>query len=239
MSYNPYDDYPGGFSENDGTIDFYSRINALIREDMTILDLGAGRGAWYENDTNYYRRALRTLQGKVQRVVAVDIDEAVLENRTSDEQYLIKDGEIPLGDRVADMVIADYVLEHVDDVVHFAHEVDRVLKPGGWFCARTPHKYSYVSIAARLLRNPYHTSVLSKVQPGRKESDIFPTLYKMNTMKVIGKQFSRYKNFSFCFQTDPAYYFGSRRIFKCQRYLHQVTPKSFSGNIFAFLLKGE
>lgn len=35
----------GGFGANDGTLDFYLRINTALQPDMTIVDLGAGRGA--------------------------------------------------------------------------------------------------------------------------------------------------------------------------------------------------
>lgn len=32
----------GGFTSLDGTIEFYTRINALLTPDMTILDFGGG-----------------------------------------------------------------------------------------------------------------------------------------------------------------------------------------------------
>ena len=35
----------GGFTSLDGTIEFYTRINALLDPAMTVLDFGAGRGA--------------------------------------------------------------------------------------------------------------------------------------------------------------------------------------------------
>lgn len=35
----------GGFTRMDGTVEFYTRVNALLRPDMTVLDFGAGRGA--------------------------------------------------------------------------------------------------------------------------------------------------------------------------------------------------
>lgn len=32
----------GGFTSLDGTIEFYTRINALLASDMTVLDFGGG-----------------------------------------------------------------------------------------------------------------------------------------------------------------------------------------------------
>ena len=50
MSFNPSKNMVGGFTDNDGTIDFYLRVNSLINKDSIVLDLGAGRAAWYEDD---------------------------------------------------------------------------------------------------------------------------------------------------------------------------------------------
>ena len=43
-------EYFGDFFQNDGTIDFYLRIRTLINENSSILDYGAGRAKWYEDD---------------------------------------------------------------------------------------------------------------------------------------------------------------------------------------------
>ena len=57
-SFNPNAYKIGGYSENDGTIDFYSRINCLINDNSEVLDFGAGRGAWAE-DENVFRKKTR------------------------------------------------------------------------------------------------------------------------------------------------------------------------------------
>ena len=67
--FNPSSNMVGGYTENDGTIDFYSRINFLINENSNVLDYGAGRGAW-ANSQCEYRKKIRTLKGKVKRIYA-------------------------------------------------------------------------------------------------------------------------------------------------------------------------
>ena len=91
MSYNPYENLVGGFSTNDGTIDFYLRINSLIKKTDTVLDIGAGRGGWLEDDPCEIRKNVRLLKGKVNHLIAADVDISVLKNRASDKQILIKD----------------------------------------------------------------------------------------------------------------------------------------------------
>ena len=50
--YNYFNRLPGQFSTNDGTIDFYLRIRTLIDKKTVALDLGGGRGDWYNSKTN-------------------------------------------------------------------------------------------------------------------------------------------------------------------------------------------
>ena len=40
----------GGFTDIDGTVVFYLRVNSLINASSTVLDFGCGRGA-YDEDT--------------------------------------------------------------------------------------------------------------------------------------------------------------------------------------------
>ena len=107
--------------------------------------------------------------------------------------------KIPLDDNSMDIIVADWVLEHVLNPVEFSSEIYRVLKPGGIFCARTPHKYKYVSLFATLLKNKLRSKALNFIQPQKKEQDTFPTAYKLNTLKTIKKNFKNYKNFNYLY----------------------------------------
>jgi len=232
--YHPGSKFIGGFTPTDGTIEFYARIKALIRPEYRVLDLGAGRAEWFEDDNCAYRRDIRLLKGRVAEVIAVDVDDAVLKNRTSDRNLVIKD-KIPLPDESVDVIIADYVLEHVVDPTAFADEVHRLLRPGGIFCARTPHKYNYVSIGARLFKNKNHIRLLRRLQPSRKPEDIFPTAYKLNTLRDIRAFFSQFDDQSYVIRSDPAYFGGSSTMFGLLECLHHFAPRWFSGNVLVFM----
>lgn len=239
MDFKPYEHLPGGFSTSDGTIDLYLRIRSLLNDQSVVLDLGAGRAAWYEDDQVELRRNIRLLKGTAKKVIAVDIDDAVMTNQASDEQHVSEDGTIPIDDKSVDVIVADYVMEHVVDPSKFFGEIDRVLRPGGWFCARTPHKFSYVCVLARLLSNKYHVGILKYAQKDKKEEDTFPTYYRMNTISKVGSIFSGYKNHSFIARADPAYFFNSRIVYNIQEILHRIMFSQFSGNLVAFLKKPE
>lgn len=234
--YRPEQAYFGGYTPNDGTIEFYGRIKALARPDHVVLDYGAGRAAWFEDDKCEYRRQMQLFKGFVKEVIAADIDEIVMTNRSSDRNLVIG-RNVPLPDSSVDIVIADYVLEHVENPVEFSNEVFRLLKPSGLFCARTPHKYSYVAIGARMIPNRQHVKYLKGLQPDRKSQDVFPTCYRLNTLQDIKRSFPQFDDASFVVRTDPAYFFGSRAVYKSAQIMHQLSPSWFSGNIFAFLRK--
>ena len=136
-----------------------------------------------------------------------------------------------------DLIVADYVLEHIEDVKLFSEQVNKCLVQGGWFCARTPHKYSYVGIFARLLKNNLHAKALRFIQPDRKEVDVFPTTYNLNTLRDIEKAFMGWEHKSYIYRSDPAYFFGNKLLYKLQSFMHRVLPTFLSGNLFIFIRK--
>ena len=237
MSYVHGDKFFGGFGPEDGSIDFYSRVNSVLSKDMVVLDLGAGRGVWFEDANCQYRRDLQSLKNKVSKLIAVDVDEAVLNNKSAHECLVMNGNRIPLDDSSVDLIVADFVLEHVQDGALFAKEVDRVLKKGGYFCARTPYKWHYVAVIARVIKNSKHSTILKFIQPSRKEIDIFPTAYLMNTLADIKSFFVGYKNFTFIYRSEPSYYLGKALIYNILHFFHRIAPSSVIGCLFVFLQK--
>lgn len=238
MLFDPYKNMVGGFSPNDGTIGFYLRVNSIVENTSVVLDLGAGRGAWFSDDPCETRRNTRLLKGKVREVIAADVDAAVRDNLASDRQIVIENGELDLPKASVDVIVADYVFEHVAEVVEFAEQANHVLKEGGWLCARTPHKFNYVALIAAITKNNLHSKVLEKVQPNRKEIDVFPTVYKLNTIGDIRRAFPGWSDHSFVHRSDPAYFFGNRFVYAGLSLIHRLFFKEFSGSIFVFLRKG-
>jgi SAM-dependent methyltransferase len=163
---------------------FYQRVNALLRQADTVLDVGCGRGE-YAEDTVAYRVGLRTLRGKCAAVIGIDRDFAAQANPCIDEFRPITAAHWPVADGEIDLCLIDSVLEHVEDTNAFFGECRRVLKPGGYLCLRTPNAFGYPTIMARIIPNAAHAAVLARVQRGRKAADIFPTLYHCNSPRKL------------------------------------------------------
>lgn len=230
----------GGFSHIDGTIEFYTRVNALIASGMTVLDFGAGRGAALQDDRCRYRRELRQLRGKVGKVIGLDVDPIVTTNPGLDESHVMVAAEpLPLADASVDLIISDYVLEHIPDAEATASELARVLKPGGWLCARTPNRWGYMALAASLIPERLHTRVLARVQPNRKTEDVFLAFYRMNDRRSLRRLFpeDRFIDASYTFSAEPAYVPDRPILWRLALMFEALCPALFKSSIFVFLHK--
>jgi SAM-dependent methyltransferase len=230
----------GGFSRCDGTIQFYQRVRALLDPHQVVLDFGAGRGAAYYQDPSPYRKNLRDLRGEGRRIVGVDVDPVVSGNPFLDEA-VVTDPHLPLPfpDDAFDLIVSDSAFEHVSDATRIACELDRVLKVGGWICARTPNRNGYVALMNRIVPSSFAKRVVSRAQPDRKAEDIFPSHYRMNTLGTLDLLFpaDRYDHMSFAFDSEPRYHFNRRAIFGLLLVLHSITPPALRNTLMAFLHK--
>ena len=230
----------GGFSKVDGTIAFFSRVCALLGKDLTVLDVGCGRGE-YAEDPVPFRRNLRILKGKSRQVIGIDIDAAASTNPYIDVFQPIRGNRWPIVDRSIDVCLCDHVVEHVENVQEFFSECRRVLKNGGYLCIRTPNKHSYIGLASRLISKKYHAAVLSKAQERRLVEDVFPTLYRCNTRKELRRALvaAGFENcVVYSHEAEPAYLKFSRFLY-CLGVIHQrFSPSWLKPVMFAFARKG-
>jgi len=231
----------GGFTRLDGAIEFYSRVHSLIPPDAIILNFGAGRGERGIEDPIDFRRRLYDLRAVDRTVIGVDIDPIVSTNPLVNEAHILTNERLPLPDSSVDMVVAEWVFEHVDNPRAVSKELARVLKPGGWICARTPNRYGYIGIGARIVPNRIHTSVLKRSQPHRKAIDVFPTRYRMNTKYRLRKLFPSpcFTHATYCPIIDPPYFGRSRILITLVRGLSRLQPESLGPLLCVFIKKND
>jgi len=231
----------GGFTRYDGFVEFYTRVNALLDEESEVLDFGAGRGLWASEPLPAASRRLRAFHERVGRVVGIDVDEAVLKNPALAEAKVVEPGDpIPYPDASFDLVLADYVLEHVSaaDAPGVAADILRVLKPGGWLAARTPNKWGMIGLGARAVPNTLHTRFLHRLQPGRKDEDVFPVEYHMNTRRRLRQLFAAAERVVVYGHTSEPTYFGhSRAAWRMAAFLGRLTPPSLEPTLMVFVQK--
>ncbi|MGH3414191.1 MAG: class I SAM-dependent methyltransferase [Marmoricola sp.] len=229
----------GGFTRVDSNLAFYSRVQALIDPESVVVDFGAGRGQFLEEPPSY-RRDLQTLKGKGRRVIGIDIDPVVLENKSVDEAQVWQPGtRIDLPDGSVDVIVSEATFEHIDDPAQVVREFERILKPGGWVCARTPNRWGYIAVGARLVPNRLHARVLDHLQPGREDKDIFPTRYRMNTLGHVRRWFPspRWEVFGYTVNAEPAYFANSRFFIYLVYGVTKVLPQRLGTHYLFFIRK--
>lgn len=114
-------------------------------------------------------------------------------------------------------------------------ELARLLKPGGWLCARTPNKHCRVSLVTRLIDSSRHSRMLRWAEPERKEIDVFPTAFRLNSVRSLHCWFpaERCEHFSYRYEPEPGYFFNSRVVL----FLNWLLPPAMKTNLFVFLRK--
>jgi SAM-dependent methyltransferase len=102
---------------------------------------------------------------------------------------LSADGTIPFDDATFDVVCSHMVMEHVAEPARFLREVARVLKSGGVYVGHSIHTGHYVTWIRRLFDLVPHGWVqrLVKLLYGREEHDTFPTRYRLNRPRAVGR----------------------------------------------------
>ena len=227
----------GGFTDLDGTITFYARVNELIPPSGVVLDVGCGRGASAE-DPVAIRRELRSLRVRgPERVIGLDVDPNAAGNPLLDEFVHIVPGDPwPIEDGLVHVLVSDNTLEHISEPDRFFAEASRVLVPGGHICLRTPNAWGYVAVLSRLVPNRYHSLVTAMAQPHRREEDVFPTYYRCNTVPLLKAALSKhgFNGIAYGYEAAPSYLAFSSLAYRLGVLYGRHAPGLLKPAIFVF-----
>jgi len=135
-----------------------------------ILDAGSGSGSWI----------IRTYAPQAGLVVGVDVSFS----SASQGNFVQSDlHALPLRDACVDAVVCYLVTEHLAHPAQAFREFSRVLKPGGLLIFKTPNLWSPATFLARWTPLAFHR--LYKRRLGVADHDVFPTLYRCNTLGAL------------------------------------------------------
>ena len=149
---------------NEAEASYHEQILASLAPDPSamLLDVGCDDGAW----TDRVRRELNIPIGQVCGIEIVDERAAVARRRGFDVRTSDLEEQWPFPARSFDVVHANQVIEHVNDLDHFVTEVRRVLAPEGLAIICTENLASWHNVAALTLGyQPFSLTNVSQVRP--------------------------------------------------------------------------
>lgn len=151
-------------------------INAHLRRGQRLLDAGCGR----------HMKFCKEFSSSA-HVVGIDLD-STFDTDNRHHPFGVRGDlcHLPFPSGHFDMVISRSVVEHLDHPLQVFREFCRVLRPGGKVVIITPNKYDYVSLIAAATPYWLHRRLVSKIFRV-SEDDVFPTLYRANTITSIRK----------------------------------------------------
>lgn len=220
----------GAFVHDEQLIDFYLRANSLLPEGGTVVDLGVGSGSRAGGVGNDLIRNLVTFRYRNPTVIGVDVDDAVLGNSFVDERIVWKPGtQIDVDSGSVDLVSTHWVLEHVEDPDEFAREVFRMLRPGGWFAARTVSADSYVGWNRFVKPGPLRDFLMRRLGQQGVNAEKFPVQYKLNRAKAIRRVFDSDRFDTYVFKRRSAQRYGETGLpYRVFRLLNRAPVISYT-----------
>lgn len=152
------------------TLKYKEMVSNVVQPGMHILHAGCG---WDKNNV------ASPYKGNC-HVAGIDVDPRVASKYHS-EFHLGSITDMPFKEESFDLILSEYVLEHVEEPERAFREFARVLRPGGLLLLLTPNLYSYKNLIAYFTPYKFHIW-MGEVRYGRgHEADMYPTLYRCNT----------------------------------------------------------
>jgi ubiquinone/menaquinone biosynthesis C-methylase UbiE len=166
----------------DGTSQFGAIIRRYLRPESRVLDLGAGNG----------KAGPINFQGEVRSVTGVDSHSYISGNSRIDHGVVGLAEHLPFRKESFDLVVSDWVVEHLAYPEEVASEVFRVLRSGGAFVLRTGNLRHYSYAVAAATPHWFHRLVANRVRGIPQDSDDpHATYYRMNSRRAVRRCLTR------------------------------------------------
>ena len=154
------------------------------------LDLGCGHQilpAWMPQSDGDQAEMIR----RCELIVGLDRDQPGLMKHKYIVNRLLGDLEhLPFRPGAFNLATANMVVEHIENPEIVLREVYCSLQPNGLFIFHTPNRWSYYATLSSLFPQGLKKRLVGWLI-GRKQEDVFPTYYQMNSPRSLQKLASR------------------------------------------------
>ncbi len=127
----------------------------------------------------------RLLVKRPELLIGLDYDYGSLKKHRSIRHCIRGDiSRLPFLKESFDLITSNMVFEHLKNPEKQLEEIFRNLQPGGLLIFHTPNLLGYDTALTQLITGHLKAKLIWFLQ-ARKEEDVFPTYYRINTEKVI------------------------------------------------------
>lgn len=120
-------------------------------------------------------------------IVGIDYDfYSLTQHKTIKDKVRGDITKLPFPNDSFDLATANMVFEHFDKPEEQLTEIARVLKPRGKLIFHTPNTFGYTTMMAKMIPEVIKQKLVYIFQR-RKEEDVFPAFYEINSLSKITK----------------------------------------------------
>lgn len=154
------------------------RIAGMTEPNMRVLEIGAGSGDGFQ-----YRFPFA---GKCKYSLGIDLDPRVMENDNFSETRVASAYQLdPTDIGKFDLIVSNFVAEHIDDSDMFVGKQLALLEDGGVAIHHTVSRFYYTSLLNLVFTDSMKDWLILNLGSGRPSEDIFPAFYLLNDARQL------------------------------------------------------
>ncbi|NIO19639.1 MAG: methyltransferase domain-containing protein [Candidatus Aenigmarchaeota archaeon] len=196
--------------------DCYDEMLApLIAHDIVVLDAGCGK----KGIMNKYIHQTRIAVG-----IDLQIDD-LKRNQALDAFALGFLEALPFGSNCFDVIVCQWVIEHLAHPKRVFREFARVLKPRGHLIVVTNSILNPLMLISFLLPRYMRDFLKKSLMPTCDEEDTFPTYYRCNSISKLSRILARlgFQELATCYSGDHSLFIFNQTIFKLILLFEKIT----------------
>jgi SAM-dependent methyltransferase len=204
------------FNSVKGVHDLYDDcLLPLVKSDIRLLDAGCGK----KGIMNKYKR-------KTALTVGVDIELNALKcNIAIDYKIVSKVENLPFKNGTFDVIISQWVVEHLPNPRLAFKEFNRVLKEKGSLILVTNSIYNPLMMFNAIMPQGIRDRIKKRLLPLEIKEDTFPTYYRCNSLSKIDRALRDlgYEKKIISYIGDPSFFIFSKLLFPLTLFYEVVT----------------
>lgn len=194
-------------------------LGPLIKPDTKLLDAGCGK-----------KGIMNKYKGKTTMTIGIDMQiDALKLNAAMDYKIVSGVENLPFKNNTFDIIISQWVVEHLSHPEQAFMEFERVLKEDGNIILVTNSIYNPLMLFSAKTPDLIRDRIKKRLLPREIEEDTFRTYYKCNSVSKMDRTLTGlgYKKEFIGYFGDPSFFIFSKILFPVTLFYELITSINF------------